>query len=331
MRLLLQRLSGRKLTAVKPERMERMLSKHSLCVLPGLPPLTSSPCLYDERLLQEPSLLVESGQPGVLLEIGSEHYKSILLAKASAARFGEPLASIRPNLDRPDDDRAEITQAVQAFTARRIQQRLEETIEIPPLPETAQKIIKLRVDPDATVDDITGVVETDPALAAQVVSWAASPYYADFFRTENVRGINYVYDLTCYRNKSRCHAHSKAYALSRCGGEGVIETAGGIFFKPRRYYCLYALGLQGGQHAKGRAAQGAACHYRGTAVDIHEVCSRDADIARFHVLGCFRKARVYVFRFAFDQHKGVSAFRLFIGCRCAERIYSPADAQRCAA
>ena len=174
----LAELTGRKLTAVKPERMERMLSKHSLGVLPGLPPLTSSPCLYDERLLQEPSLLVESGQPGVLLEIGSEHYKSILLAKASAARFGEPLASIRPNLDRPDDDRAEITQAVQAFTARRIQQRLEETIEIPPLPETAQKIIKLRVDPDATVDDITGVVETDPALAAQVVSWAASPYYA---------------------------------------------------------------------------------------------------------------------------------------------------------
>ncbi len=44
--------------------------------------------------------------------------------------------------------------------------------------DTAQKIIKLRVDPDATIDDITGVVETDPALAAQVVSWAAAPYYA---------------------------------------------------------------------------------------------------------------------------------------------------------
>ncbi|MBD9483150.1 HDOD domain-containing protein [Pseudomonas sp. PDM14] len=174
----LAELTGRKLAAVKPERLERMLAKHTLGKLPGLPPLTSSPCLYDERLLQVDSLLVESGQPGVLLEISSDVYKTTLLSKASAARFGEPLAKIKPNLDRPDDDRAEITQAVQAFTARRIQQRLEETIEIPPLPETAQKIIKLRVDPDATVDDITGVVETDPALAAQVVSWAASPYYA---------------------------------------------------------------------------------------------------------------------------------------------------------
>ncbi len=173
----LAELTGRKLAAVKPERQERMLSKHSLTLLPALPPLTSSPCLYDEQLLLAPTLVIESGQAGVLLEIPRDAYKT-LLGKASAARFGEPLSSIRPNLDRPDDDRAEITQAVQAFTARRIQQRLEETIEIPPLPETAQKIIKLRVDPDATVDDITGVVETDPALAAQVVSWAASPYYA---------------------------------------------------------------------------------------------------------------------------------------------------------
>jgi hypothetical protein len=100
-----------------------------------------------------------------------------MLTKASASSFGQPVADPpqpRPPRRRPE----EITQAVQAFTARRIQKRLEETIEIPPLADTAQKIIKLRVDPNATIDDITGVVETDPALAAQVVSWAASPYYA---------------------------------------------------------------------------------------------------------------------------------------------------------
>ncbi|WP_248803997.1 aminoacyl-tRNA deacylase and HDOD domain-containing protein [Pseudomonas sp. MWU13-2100] len=173
----LTELTGRRLTAVPTERMERMLGKHSLHLLPGLPGLTSSPCLYEEQLLREPNLLIDSGEAGLLLEISSDDFKG-MLSKASAASFGEPVADIRPNLDRPHDDREEITQAVQAFTARRIQQRLEATIEIPPLAETAQKIIKLRVDPDATIDDITGVVETDPSLAAQVVSWAASPYYA---------------------------------------------------------------------------------------------------------------------------------------------------------
>ena len=150
----LTELTGRRLTAVSPDRVKRMLGKHDLSLLPGLPPLTSSPCLYEGSLLNEPSLLVHSGEAGVLLEISSEAFKT-MLTKASAGQFGEPLSNIRPNLDRPNDDREEITQAMQAFTARRIQQRLE-----------------------ATIDDITGVVETDPALAAQVVSWAASPYYA---------------------------------------------------------------------------------------------------------------------------------------------------------
>ena len=173
----LTELTGRRLTAVPTERMERMLGKHNLHLLPGLPGLTSSPCLYEEQLLREPSLLIDSGETGLLLEISSDDFKN-MLSHASAASFGEPVARIRPNLDRPDDDREEITQAVQAFTARRIQQRLEATIEIPPLAETAQKIIKLRVDPDATIDDITGVVETDPSRAAQGGRWAASPYYA---------------------------------------------------------------------------------------------------------------------------------------------------------
>ncbi|NBA94433.1 aminoacyl-tRNA deacylase and HDOD domain-containing protein [Pseudomonas sp. R5(2019)] len=173
----LEELTGRKLAAVPLERLKRMLDKHQLSILPGLPALTSSPCLYEASLLNAPTLLVSAGHPGELLEVDPNDFKK-MLSKGSAASFGVPLTSIRPNLDRPGDDSEEITQAVHAFTARRIQKRLEETIEIPPLAQTAQRIIKLRVDPNASVDDITNVVETDPALAAQVVSWAASPYYA---------------------------------------------------------------------------------------------------------------------------------------------------------
>ena len=173
----LEELTGRKLTAVPLPRLKQMLDKHHLKALPGIPALTSSPCLYEASLLQVDHLLIDSGESGVLLEIPRDDFKR-MLSKATAGNFGLEVESIKRNLDRPDDDTKEISNAVQAFTARRIQKRLEETIEIPPLADTAQKIIKLRVDPNASVDDITGVVETDPALAAQVVSWAASPYYA---------------------------------------------------------------------------------------------------------------------------------------------------------
>lgn len=173
----LTELTGRKLVAVPLDRLQHMLDKHGLRILPGIPALTSSPCLYEESVLKPEHILVQSGEAGLLLEIQRDDFRK-MLSKASAGQFGELLSQIRPNLDRPADDRDEIIHAVNEFTARRIQQRLESTIEIPPLAETAQKIIKLRVDPNATIDDITGVVETDPALAAQVVSWAASPYYA---------------------------------------------------------------------------------------------------------------------------------------------------------
>src|SRR5690606_23809640 len=77
-----------------------------------------------------------------------------------------------------DQDTDHILGAVRNFTQLRIKQRLEETLELPPLTDTAQRIIQLRVNPNADISDLAQIVETDPSLAAQVVSWAASPYYS---------------------------------------------------------------------------------------------------------------------------------------------------------
>jgi HD-like signal output (HDOD) protein len=77
-----------------------------------------------------------------------------------------------------ETDLEDIVASVRNFTTLRIKQRLEETLEIPPLPKSAQRIIKLRANPDASVSELADIVESDASLAAQVVSWAASPYYA---------------------------------------------------------------------------------------------------------------------------------------------------------
>ncbi|WP_263263702.1 aminoacyl-tRNA deacylase and HDOD domain-containing protein [Pseudomonas sp. RIT-PI-S] len=182
----LAEIYGRTLTAVPVEKLKRLLDPLQLGELPGIPLAISAPCVYDERLVDIEYVLVSSGQPGVLLEISTDQDQfRKALANASSARFGEPVDKqvAHTSLTGP---LTAISKGVQAFTARRIQQRLEDTIEIPPLATTAQKIIKLRVDPDASTDDVTGVVETDPALAAQVVSWASSPYYGSAGRIRSV-------------------------------------------------------------------------------------------------------------------------------------------------
>lgn len=99
-----------------------------------------------------------------------------------AWRNGSPVGNFTLPLQYPalpgSDDERSIRSAVEQFTVLRMRQRLMETMDIPPLPQTARRIIELRMDPNAGIDQLASVVETDPILAAQVVSWAASPYYA---------------------------------------------------------------------------------------------------------------------------------------------------------
>ncbi|WP_156509199.1 HDOD domain-containing protein, partial [Oleiphilus sp. HI0132] len=71
----------------------------------------------------------------------------------------------------------QINQAIEKFTSLRIKQRLEDTLELPPLPQSAQEIIRLRSNPDAGADELADIIEKDPSLAAQVVSWASSSFY----------------------------------------------------------------------------------------------------------------------------------------------------------
>jgi HD-like signal output (HDOD) protein len=88
------------------------------------------------------------------------------------------VATIQPSSPNPEKDKDRIIHSLQNFTTLRIKQRLEDTLEIPTLPATAQRIIQLRVNPNAVVSELAEIVESDPSLAAQVVSWAGSPYYA---------------------------------------------------------------------------------------------------------------------------------------------------------
>ena len=69
------------------------------------------------------------------------------------------------------------TQLLNNLRLYELKKRIEETLDLPPLPETARRIIDLRVDPNADTTELASVVEMDPGMAAQVVSWARSLYY----------------------------------------------------------------------------------------------------------------------------------------------------------
>ena len=88
-----------------------------------------------------------------------------------------PVEQIQQAINNHEDDEEQILQSLGRFQSIRLKQRLEETLEIPPLPASSHRIIRLSSDKTAGTDELCEVISLDPSLAAQVISWASSPYY----------------------------------------------------------------------------------------------------------------------------------------------------------
>lgn len=173
-------LSNRpELQPLTTQELTQLKQRFSIDTLPAFDDLIEAETIIDAHLYSAQRIFVHSGNHANLMALKSaDDMKRKNSTRVAEIGIQLPLENIDYELSLFDHDRAEINQAVTKFTTLRIRQRLEETLEIPPLPETAQAIIRLRVDPDANIEKLSQIVERDPSLAAQVVSWASSSYYS---------------------------------------------------------------------------------------------------------------------------------------------------------
>jgi len=169
------RLLGREMHAISPAILDTLYEKHHLSSVPALPGLAGMRTVIEQSLYQRDPLFLDAGSREQMLDLSQISFKT-LAKDAISGEISIPISKIELPTQASDQDI--ILASVRQFTELRVKERLEETLELPPLPETAQRIIKLRVDPNADISDLANIVETDPSLAAQVVSWAASPYYS---------------------------------------------------------------------------------------------------------------------------------------------------------
>ncbi len=162
---------------MKPREQIRVKERAGLRELPALPSLTGWPTVVDRRVDDLPFVALELGEQNLAMVMPAEDFRA-LTEKADRLSFTVASEAIVVNLNDPASDRNQLNSAIKRFTSLRIQQRLEDTLELPPLPETAQRTIHLRVNPNAVMGDLVDIIESDPSLAAQIVSWASSSFYA---------------------------------------------------------------------------------------------------------------------------------------------------------
>ncbi len=141
----------------------------------AVPGFYDIPVIVDEKLLGCTDLALATTEPGAYLQTrGSAllngHFETRSCA-LTISLYGEETQPSRA------DDVFLVTEAVDNFTELTIQKRLDETLQIPPLPETARRIIALQADPYYDVRELVGIIETDPSIAARVMGWANSAFH----------------------------------------------------------------------------------------------------------------------------------------------------------
>lgn len=170
-------LTQRQLKVATPASLQTICDKLNLDHITSVPKILEIDLIVDPRLFDLASLTFDSGSKDALVTITQQQFQ-ILIGDATIGAFTVLESALEKSSLDAVNDVEQITAAIANFTQLRIKEKLEDTLELPPLPETAQRIIRLRANPDADINDLIDIVENDPPLAAQVVSWAASPYYA---------------------------------------------------------------------------------------------------------------------------------------------------------
>ncbi len=173
----LNKQTNRELRALAKMDLEALKQRIQWQEIPVVPDLTGADVITDVSISDLEDIYTPSASRGNYLKMNRPLLEA-LIGQAKTMEVSVPLSDIAVNRDEPGQDIKQIHKAISHFTKFRICKRLEDTLEMPPLPESAQRIIKLRVDPNAGIADLADLVETDPSLSAQVVSWASSSFYA---------------------------------------------------------------------------------------------------------------------------------------------------------
>lgn len=171
----LQTASGRMLMPAPRQDILKASRMRKLTPMTGSNTFFCLPTFVDQTLSAAANIIVDDQglQLGTLRD--SLHGQGFHVRHLA---FSVPADQLASDLPEAEHDTRQISDSIKHFTSLRIRQRLDETLEIPPLSGTADRILQLRSNPNATVTELTRIVEADPSLAAQVVSWASSPYYA---------------------------------------------------------------------------------------------------------------------------------------------------------
>lgn len=174
----LNALLGGPAEVVPPMEGARVFSDCAERTTPALSPAYGLPAVIDDSLKALDTVYAAVGRHNQLLKLEGGAFQS-LHQQARWGSFSRPL-----NAPRPSPATAEEAAGYSAESASG--EALERLYTLPPMPQMAFQVLRLREDPDASVADLCAIVEQDPSLAAQIVRYARAPFFGYRGSIDNV-------------------------------------------------------------------------------------------------------------------------------------------------
>lgn len=121
--------------------------------------------IIDEALTNLDTVYFESPVSGQIIKLNAGHLEDI----AADALIGSTFSD-----QRESPQKSNSPGSVQQFN---LKERINKIKQLPAMPEVATQLLKLRNNKDATVEQLAEIIILDPAISAQVIRYANSPFF----------------------------------------------------------------------------------------------------------------------------------------------------------
>lgn len=213
---LLNQTLGRNFQTLSKEMTNKLFPDCDPGAFPALAMAYGLPVIIDTNMLENETVFSASGCSSTLLKIPGIAFRLAMrgAVKGHIAIWPEPLEK----LPAPESKSA-IPATIEGVT-----RKLQRLHQLPPMPETAVRIMHLTADPESDVFQLAELIERDPSLAAQVMRYARSALFAYRGELSSVKdAVNIVLGFDRVAQLAMGISAAKAFSIPQDGPFGLTK------------------------------------------------------------------------------------------------------------
>lgn len=200
------------------------------CEAGSVPPLAEPfglKAVVDEALFENKEIYFEPGSRSALVRITARGFKTLhgRSVRAPIARAADELSSLSGYEFVMPEGMENEKSISNLKPVEDLEHRAARLKQLPAMPDMAARLLELSNNPRATVGELVAIVEKDPSLAAQIVRYAGSAFFAYRGRIESIGdAITRVLGFEVVLNLALGFAAGRAFNGPSDGPVGLISV-----------------------------------------------------------------------------------------------------------